>query len=523
MFLLNSGNNEHYALCGIFNLNEGVLVSNNFAQPVQYILGGYYQQSCFKGAYPMLNTQVDVIFKEFSQPLPMVKDGWEKFTSDPGSFTNGLVPVLYSISILAVVTWFLTVFVVTNLKKSPVLLRISTTFALIHMLIVLVRSLIFLHRQQLRGYIDGQVLLSEMGNITWINATDLVVILLLQICQVQVIMRLFSRQSDKRIVFLAGVAFSVASQVLWGVKKIALFASLTEIGPVIPSLTYLLRIATNVIYATIFTAFVLKKLRNLIKNPSIWLITVLSVMLVYAPVAFFVADVTSSWAHEYSIVTYVVYQLLQRIQEQEGVLGRKFYEDEICELDRLGLFVEEEEHEDDSEDGPGQLENYASSTNTDDNDSTGKPDGSDRAYASSKATSSAAGISPTMGYPIRKSVSRIAFSSTSHPKSVHSSSSRAKSNIQKGYSMLKESFLGATDKMISIGLEIPQPSSKSSVTRHAPIFRESECTLENDFHSTSFRRHNRERGNGNNVSSPTRMNRDVFVHSTKNVELNRNE
>ena len=387
---------------------------------------------------------------------------------------------------------------------------------------------------QLRGYIDGQVLVSEMGNITWINATDLVVILLLQICQVQVIMRLFSRQSDKRIVFLAGVAFSVASQVLWGVKKIALLASLTEIGPVIPSLAYLLRIATNVIYATIFTAFVLKKLRKLIENPSIWLITVLSVMLVYAPVAFFVADVTSSWAHEYSIVTYVVcvvfpwewcnsYQLLQRIQEQEGVLGRKFYEDEICELDRLGLFVEKEEHEDDSEDGSGQLENYASSTNTDDSDSTGKPDGSDRAYASSKATPSAAGISPTMRYPIRKSVSRITFPSTSHPKSVHSSSSRAKINIQKGYSMLKESFLGVTDKMISIGLEIPQPRSKSSVTRHTPIFRESECTLEDDFHSTSFRRHYRERGNRNNVSSPTRMNRDVFVHSTKNVELDRNE
>ena len=40
------------------------------------------------------------------------------------------------------------------------------------------------------------------------------------------------------------------------------------------------------------------------------------------------------------------FNLIMKAKEKEGVLGRRFYEDELYELDRFELFVEEQMPED---------------------------------------------------------------------------------------------------------------------------------------------------------------------------------
>lgn len=543
IFLQDLNNPTFYPLCGILTLNEGILVSHDFSTPVEYIKEGRYQQKCYEDLIPMLNTHVDLILNEFSEPLPIVRECWEAFTQDPGSFINGVVPVLYSISFLAVVTWFLTIFVLTNFRKSSILLQVSTTFALMYMIMTVVKSLVLLHAQQLSGYFDGQSLILEMAQTNWIGAVDLVVILLLQINQVQVVMRLFNRQNDKRIVFLAGVTASITSQVLWAIVRFHPFSELDEIGRVIPSLTYLVRIATNVIYATIFTAFLLTKLRTLIAHRSIWLITVLSFIFIYAPVAFFVADVTSPWAHEFSIVTYVVcvvlpwewcnsFQTIQRIQEKEGILGRKFYEDELCELDRLGLFVEEEEDVTEDDESGGFDDSPASNTggSTEDADeslSTQKQSSALSQELSTnpqlESTRPSVSCSVEKGVEVHHTTSHIAFASLTHNKSkVRDSSGRAKSKIQSGYSRFKNQFLDATDKAIAIGMEVSRPSSKASVSRLTPNYlAESESIFDESYRPSSFfTRNNRQRANHISNLNQVRPSRDVYVYSTKNVELN---
>lgn len=554
MFLHDSDEPTSYALCGELGLQEGILVSHNFSTPVQYVLGAQFQQTCFEGDIPMLNTNVDLILNEFSEPLPIVKQSWEEYTLQSGTFVNGLVPVLYSISFLAVVTWFLTIFVLTTLRKSSIFLQGSTAFALIYMIILVVKSLIVLHGQQRLGYFNGPDLMNQIANTNWINAIDLVVILLLQVNQVQVIMRLFSRQSDKRLIFLAGVSLAIGSQVLWSVMKFHPFPESKEAERIIPALTYLVRIATNIIYATIFTAFLLIKIKTVLANRSIWLITFISFIFIYAPVAFFIAEVTSPWAHEFSVVTYVVcvvlpwewcnkYHMIQKIQEKEGVLGRKFYEDEMFELDRLGLFVEEEEDEDEEEDHDDD-DSHNNNSLTDNEESFDTELGStDLEVSNSKQEPSSSSISRqlTQGtgasfsrlahiasnsrdHAVQRTNSHVAFASMTHGK-LQSKGPSARSKIYKGYLSFRDSFLNATDKVIAIGFEIPRPGSKSSSRKQTPNFQfERESIFEDEIHKSVFKRPPQEPGSSRPANSnATRANRDVFLYSTKNVVISPEE
>lgn len=551
MFFQDSDDPTSYALCSELGLQEGILVSHNFSTPVQYILGAQFQQTCFDGDIPMLNTNVDLVLNEFSEPLPIVKQSWEEYTLKSGTFVNGLVPVLYSISFLAVVTWFLTIFVLTTLRKSSVLLQGSTAFALIYMTILVVKSLIILHIQQRNGYFNGPDLIFQITNTNWINAIDLVVILLLQINQVQVIMRLFSRQSDKRLIFLAGVSAAIGSQVLWSVMRFHPFPESKEVERIIPALNYLVRIATNIVYATIFTAFLLIKIKMVLANRSIWLISFISFIFIYAPVAFFIAEVTSPWAHEFSVVTYVVcvvlpwewcnkYHMIQKIQEKEGVLGRKFYEDELFELDRLGLFVEEEEDDEDDDDGQNSDNNshennedsFATETGSSDleeNNSKQMPSSSSLSRQPTQASvTNNSRLTPTIpnnkDSTVHRTNSHIAFASMTHTK-PHLKGPSARSKIQKGYISFKDRFLNATDKVIAIGFEIPRPGSKSSSRKQTPNFQfERDSIFEEEIHTNVFRRPTQEPGSSRPThSNSARANRDVFLYSTKNVVLGADE
>lgn len=556
MFLQDSDEPTFYSLCGVLKLQEGILVSHNFSTPVRYILGAEFQPTCFQHSIPMIDTNMDLILNEFSEQLPIVRSSWEEYTQRSGSFVKGVVPVLYSISFLAVVTWFLTVFVIANLKKSSSFLQGSTAFALIYMVIIVVKSLITLHDQQRNGYFNGQILLAEVTTTNWIRAIDLVVILLLQLNQVQVIMRLFSRQSDKRLVFLAGVFATVASQVIWGVTEFGAFPSSKEVERVLSALTYLVRIANNVIYATIFTAFLLTKLRTILANRSIWLISILSLMFIYAPIAFFVADVTSPWAHEFPTVTYTVcvvlpwqwcnsYDHIQKIQEKEGILGRKFYEDELCELDRLGLFVEEEDEclglkhdedddnkDDDDDDDDGVTASLVSLENS--NSRNGLGSSGRKAGRSSLSqlqliktlfnAESIASASNTRGNVVHSTKFRIAFASLEHENDKYKLSMRPRTGLETRLSNFKDKFWSATDKVIETGLEIPRPGSKNSRSQTPTFQFERDSIFEDDHNSLSIfkRRHHEEttRPYSGHDANPPGQNRDVFVYKTKNMVFN---
>lgn len=348
-----------YSLCQPIQLLEGLLVSHHFDVPVEHVRSAVYRQLCYKDAIPMMNTNMGIVVNTFLRPLPIVERSWNDFTrhGPHGLFSYSVVLIVYLLSILAVVTWFLTLFVLTNYTIKPlVLLKLSTLLLLVYFVVTVVRSIVELHLQQRMGFLQAAKLLDKMNLSMLVNIIDLVVVILLQINQVQIIMRLFLRQKDKRMAFYVGVVASAASQVIWAVTKFHSFEKGDEAGDILPAFTYLMRIAMSVCYATIITAFLFLKIRLIAANRGIWVLLALMLVFVYSPVAFFVADVSSAWVYEmlevFSVVTYVIcvvipwewcnrFNLIMRVIEKEGVLGRPFYEDELYELDRHDLFMED--------------------------------------------------------------------------------------------------------------------------------------------------------------------------------------
>jgi len=155
----------------------------------------------------MLNTNNGLMINKFAGPLPIADQTWHDFTSNSskGSFAYSVVPVLYSISILAVITWFLNIFVMTNYTIKPsLLLKASTTLSSIYLLITVIMAIVELHKQQKEGYLHGAMLFDFMNSNLALNIIDLIVVFLLQINQVQIIMRIFLRQKDKRFTSLMG-------------------------------------------------------------------------------------------------------------------------------------------------------------------------------------------------------------------------------------------------------------------------------------------------------------------------------
>lgn len=488
-----------YELCNQMILPEGLLISHDFDEQVRYIHEATFQQRCYQGRTPMLNTNVNLVMNTFSEPLPIVKLSWETYTLHPhtGVFIYSVVPIVYLISILAVVTWFLTLFVITNYTIKPSsLLKISTVMSLVYMLITVIRSIVVLHNQQRQGYLHGAGLLDVLNDQVYLSVIDMIVVFFLQVNQVQVVMRLFSRQSDKRLIFLVGGLASVASQTLWSITKFHKFSDDAEVDKILPAFTYLIRIAMSISYAAMFTAFLLTKLKTIIAHKNIWPISLLTLIFIYAPVAFFIADVSNAWVYElsevFSVVTYVVcvvipwewcnkYNIIRKRKEKEGVLGRRFHEDEMYELDRFELFVEEES--DSEESGSERSEDSHE----------GSQLMSGHSHESSSTTNSAnAKNSSLLLIPPRE-------------LGYH--------RIITGMSLVKDRFLDITDKIIATGLAIPRSVSVGSHLVATPHFHfDSRGTEEMGEMPTRSRTvafaatgHNR---------------RDVFVYLTKDVVIN---
>lgn len=316
----------------------------------------------------MLNTNVGLIVNKFSKALPIVQESWVNFTRNDtkGSFAYSVVSIVYSISTLAVITWFLTLFVLTNYTIRPsLLLKLSTSLSSVFLLITVIKSIVVLHNQQRQGFLHGALLLDSINSSVYLNVIDLLVVILLQINQAQIIMRIFLRQTDKRLTFFVGVIASITSQVIWAVTKFHRFKDADEAGDILPAFIYLVRIAMSFCYAALISVFLLTKINYIIANRDIWLLSLLTMILIYSPVAFFIADVSNAWVYElseiFSVVTYVIcvvipwewcnkINVILRKKEKDGVLGRRFYEDELCELDKYELFVELDQDNADDDD-----------------------------------------------------------------------------------------------------------------------------------------------------------------------------
>ncbi|CUM68299.1 uncharacterized protein PRCAT00006021001 [Priceomyces carsonii] len=485
-----------YASCDPIDLSRGLIVTDVLTNKADLVGKAVFQQKCYKNAIPMLSSKLSSTFYRFLRPLPIIEESWIKYThSERGRFAYSVTPIIYSISVLAIISWFFTIFVLTNYTiKASLLLRCSTIFASVFLLLTVVKSGVILHNQNGNGYLNGAELLEDINNSTLLKIFEFISIIFLQISQVQVIMRVFLRQADKRLTLYVGVFASVTSQAIWAVTKFNDFSVNNEADAILPAFIYLVRIAMGICYAALISFHLVTKIHHIMANRRIWLLSLLTCILVYSPVAFFIADIANAWVYElsefFSVVNYVIcvvipwewynkFNLIMRAKEKEGVLGRRFYEDELYELDRYELFVEE-------------LDN--SSNNE--------------------------------GRVHRVDLEHDCRSSLAQPYSGAVLQLKPDSILLNARKM----FLQFTDRIISIGFAIPR-----SVSSTSPIpFRKYHEQIELDNVQVESRIRNEDinaissnqpvQDDQEDIRSPitsgSRPRRDVFVYSTKQVTLN---
>lgn len=546
---------RQYESCKPIQLSEGAVLFSSQKQ-VSYIDNAIFEIECYEGAVPMMTTRTGRIGDVVSANLPIVSNSWKAFTRNDarGSFTYSVVPIIYSIAALVVITWFLTLFVLTSYTIKPsLLLKSSTILSSIFLLIVIVRSIFDLHTQQSNGYLFGPVLLSAINSPLYLSIIDLFAVFLLQINQVQVIMRLFLRQNDKRLTLVVGLTAIICSQIIWAISRFYDFSSDGEAGDILPTFIYLTRTAMAICYAALISVFLILKINYILANRRIWTLTLLTFIVIYGPVAFFVVDVANAFIYElsevFSVALYVIcvvipwewcnkFNLIMRAKEKEGVLGRRFYEDELYELDGLELFVEEESSDSDNESGSGDLEEDIGS-NSDTGIRAGERN-NDMIEGSSRNVPN--NINPaTSGNPSRKTKNKNLklakdrkhgakqkvgrFVNINRPNNI-SKNSKFSNSIDK----TKQTFIDIADKVIATGFAIPRSVSVPSSTspdnsKSGGIFplqtfkRKNEPRiLTTDVHNLSTLNSNPEQ-TMNTSDNGARHRRDIFVYSTKQVVL----
>lgn len=496
---------ERYPSCDVIHLSEGALLYFSASDPA-YITEASYRMNCYLGRIPYFNTESGKTEAYRGYSLPIVAESWHDFTSknSKGSFEYSVVPVIYSISALFVITWLLTLFVLTNYTIKPsLLLKSSTILSSVFLLIVIVRAIYALHVQQGLEFLSGTLLLDTLNSAVYLNVIDFIAVILLQINQVQVIMRLFSRQKDKRLTLAAGGITCLSSQIIWAIAKFYKFKVNSETGDILPTFIYLTRTAMAICYAALITVFLMLKIKIILEHRRIWLLTLFTFVVIYGPVAFFVADVANAFVYElseiFSVVTYVIcvvipwewcnkFNMIMRAKEKEGILGRRFYEDELYELDGLDLFVEQEDTDNDNDDNtPGEIPG----------------DGS-------------------QGIDSRRRRKKYI--------SLNKHNQHLKANkLSTAFDKTKHMFINAADTIIATGFAIPRSASVATSSPYLNSNKKPRNTPSNVGTTDNARNYSNEGGSGNPTNSNqetviepdnnARHRRDIYVYSTKQVAI----
>lgn len=504
----------------------------------------------------MLYTSNHLLNDRMPHHLPIFEQSWQEFYGlYSGSFCYSIVSITYSIAILAVITWFLNIYVVVNCTtRATWLLKCSAFLSSVYFLVTVILSVRLVNEQQSEGYLQGVAVINYLEDNLALNILDLITVFLLQINQVQVVMRLFQRQSDKRLTFYVGIFAALTSQIIWAIVTFHSFPKESEVFDILPAFIYLVRIAMAASYASLILVFIMTHLRYIIPYKRIWLLTILTCILIFGPAAFFVADVANIWIYDLSemlsVVTYDLcvvipwawcneYASIKKAKESEGVLGRRFYEDELYELDRFQLFTEDdnsmddEGHDEGDNTGTSQTTHASSIENT-----TNEADNRDNSIRGGSSTRSVENNNHnsrqerSIQFKLESLNNRLLrrAAKNKHNDSLHNSGEHVsdvnnyndqeninenKLSLNNTLWKLKNAFLELTDDVISIGMAIPRSvtGSTSNIFPDVDVFEEE---IADEYRDTPL---SRENPGINPNSTGINSRNDVFVYSRKNVNF----
>lgn len=342
---------EVYESCKRRDLGSGLLIGD-LLRPM-FVKGVQFQSYCEDGA-PVYNAAK--IKSPYLHYSPLKVGDWKSYISASsvqdlnGSFAYGIYPVILSFTANFVITVFLTLLTFINIKgkryrHAARLLKAGSMISSINIVIFVTQALKTLSKEHDEyGVTTTAGIMELFTNSLSFSILDLISFFLLQLCQVMIVIRLFHRNLEKRMVFFLGVLLVLIANILWAIAQLAGNGREDqEHWEIMAPFVYLFRIAVAASYASTIISYGIKKRRFCIASSQMAILTTLTALVVLLQPALFLADVSNVWLSGvgelfnstcYVGSTSIVWEWLERLdasgrrEEAQSILGRPIYVDD---------------------------------------------------------------------------------------------------------------------------------------------------------------------------------------------------
>lgn len=349
--LPNTKEAEPYGSCLEMNLGNGILISKDIPNPVWYADNIQFQNYCYKDNPTYMAAKYVGIPGSY---LPMAESDWKRFISAKYAagrdFTSGIFPLLVSYSASFVLTLFLTILTFLIIRPKSYLF-VSTLFktgcllCTINAIIALSRVFVLLRDQHIHlGVTISSQVMESLAHNAGIISLHFISLIILQLCQVFIVMRTFERNKEKRIILFCGIILIIPTTVLWAIPLLTSVPNHRQLNwDILPVFVYLFRIAMETLYTCFIFSFALRQSKFWLKNPQMMFLTLLTILSVLLLPGFFLADVSNLWISQlgelftdacYISSTFLPWEWLERLsnlqraERAQSILGKPIFDNE---------------------------------------------------------------------------------------------------------------------------------------------------------------------------------------------------
>lgn len=348
--------NIQYPSCDVNYEGAGLLIGKSLPAPVMFADDIYFQSFCYKDSPAYMS---GTLYDLPATYLESVMTDWNMFlslkNSCSGSFRFGIFPMIISFTTNFIITFTLTVLIFLSMNDKPYiyasrLMKIGSIISTINLAISLTNLIKLLKHQYEKYGILGKFYMVQFFELNSTFVTlDFLSTFILQCCQTFILMRIFERKKEQKIIFFVGVTLAVVSNLLWAVPRYHEIAHGISIKDennnweLLPPFVYMFKIIIAASYACLIINFIITKRHQCFKTAQLTLLTILTILVVLLLPGFFIADLASFWIYElselfnttcYVSCTFVVWEWIERLsivqkrEQAQSILGRAIYEDE---------------------------------------------------------------------------------------------------------------------------------------------------------------------------------------------------
>ncbi|KAF6008749.1 hypothetical protein HII12_003977 [Brettanomyces bruxellensis] len=369
---------ESYPSCKDFALDEGVLVTDKGVFRLKDRAQYAFKAICENGQ-PVLSSMNTVFSRLGLAVTPIEKLSWHKYISHSTDstmlprFRYSIYPLVYSLCTGMVIILYCTSLLFTKhyitAFRPGFLMKSSCLVACAQVVAINVYSMVNIFHQGLDGKCSSTELLNKLTFSTGFNVVYLIVFLLLLLSQVNIVKRLYPRRNESKFILIIGTTLVIITEALWATanflsqsrgfaySSVAITSSDSTdsessdendenvIVLILPVFVYLLEISLSVLYTCLIYLYCLSKKRYAFKSSMI-ITTLLTIVAINSPIAFFLADISNVWVNKFSsffsMASYVITNVatwewlnqleqVEKDDQQKNLLGRRFFLDDYIE------------------------------------------------------------------------------------------------------------------------------------------------------------------------------------------------